>query len=299
MRRLTQFGCLPLKRSAYLLPAGDAALEDLQWLLREIRADGGEAWIVEGRFAGGVTDDEIRGRFRDLRAAEYRQIAADARAVVERVRAQPAAEDGTLDAERRRLTRRLDAAKRTDFFDADGRDEVETLMATIDRLAGGADPKRPPIDRDDLHARTWITRAGVKVDRMASAWLIRRFIDPAATFEFMAPDAAPPGTGAIRFDTFEGEFTHDGNRCTFEVLVEASGLADDPGLTALAAIVHDLDLRDDKYQRPETAGIGALIEGIVARFADDRRRLAESAPLFDTLYASFGGRHVNRSSPEK
>jgi len=93
----------------------------------------------------------------------------------------------------------------------------------------------------------------------------------------------------LRFDMFEGEFTHDGNRCTFEMLLAVSGHGNDRGLAALAQIVHDLDLRDDRYQRPETAGVGALIDGIASRFDDDHRRLAESAPLFDALYASLGG----------
>jgi hypothetical protein len=88
---------------------------------------------------------------------------------------------------------------------------------------------------------------------------------------------------------FEGEFTHDGNRCTFEVLLGVSGRGDDRGLAAIAQIVHDLDVRDDRYQRPETAGVAALIDGIVSRVDDDHRRLVESAPLFDALYASLGG----------
>jgi hypothetical protein len=95
---------------------------------------------------------------------------------------------------------------------------------------------------------------------------------------------------------FDGEFTHDGDRCTFEVLLELSGRSADPGLTAIAQIVHDIDLREDRYQRPEAAGISAMIDGLVARFDDDHRRLAESAPVFDTLYASLGGKAPDTSA---
>jgi hypothetical protein len=131
---------------------------------------------------------------------------------------------------------------------------------------------------------------------MASAWLIRRFIDPAATFVFVTPDSPPPVPDGLRFDMFDGEFTHDGDRCTFEVLLELSGRSADPGLTAIAQIVHDIDLREDRYQRPEAAGISAMIDGLVARFDDDHRRLAESAPVFDTLYASLGGKAPDTSA---
>ena len=293
MRRLVQLGALVLKRSAYLLPAGEDTLEDFHWLMQEIRNEGGDAWILEGRFVGGLTDDEARERFRVMRSSGYRALAADARVLLDRMRAprdETSEQDSTLEADRRRLARRLAATQRIDFFHADGRDEAEALMATIDRLTSVEDEKRPASpQRDRLQARTWVTRAGVKVDRMASAWLIRRFIDPAATFAFATPPAATPAD-AVRFDMFEGEFTHDGNRCTFEVLLDVVGRRDDTGLIALGEIVHDLDLRDDRYQRPETAGVGALVDGIVARFDDDHRRLAESTPLFETLYASLGVR---------
>ena len=290
MRRLTKFGALALKRSAYLLPASESSVEDFQWLRQEIKDEGGDAWVVECRFLAGLEDDELRERFRAMRAADYRNLAAEARPLVERLREGAAAADTALDAEWRRLVRRVAAARQIDFFHADEREEVEALMSTIERMLDTGSKKSTdgkPIG-DELRARTWATRTGVKVDRMSSAWLIRRFIDPAARFVFVPPETALPVPDALRFDMFEGEFTHDGNRCTFEVLL---GVLERPdaALAAIGQIVHDLDLRDEKYQRPETAGVAAMIAGIVSRFDDDHRRLAESAPLFDALYASLGG----------
>ena len=291
MRRLTKLGALALKRSAYLLPADEGTLEDFQWLRQEIRDEGGEAWVVDARFVAGLRDEEIRESFRAMRSNDYRALAAEARALLDRLRDGGSGDDDpTIEADSRRLLRRVDAARRIDFFHATERDEVEALMSTIERLVqtGNKKPTQIPT-REELRSRTWITRTGVKVDRMASAWLIRRFIDPAATFLFVAPENTSSFPDALRFDMFEGEFTHDGNRCTFEVLLTVSGRGDDRGLEVIAQIVHDLDLRDDRYQRPETAGVAALIDGIVSRFDDDHRRIAESTPLFDALYSSLGG----------
>jgi hypothetical protein len=289
MRRLNNLGALPLKRSAYLLPASDTAIEDFQWLRQEICNEGGVAWIVECGFVAGLKDDEVRERFRAMRTEDYRRLVADARALLDKWREDDVAKlEKALELEWRRLVRRAAAVRRIDFFQAGEREELEALMSTIEKTMNGgakkASERRPSLD--DLRARTWATRKGVKVDRMSSAWLIRRFIDPAARFVFVAPDAPLPVAEAVRFDMFEGEFTHDGDRCTFEVLLDLIG-HDDRALEAIAQVVHDLDIKDDKYQRPETAGVAAMINGIAARVDDDQRRLAESAPLFDALYESL------------
>jgi len=286
MRRLVQLGAIPLKKSAYLLPSGDGPLEDFEWLRREIVEQGGDAWIIQGGLRAGMTDDQAREAFRRVRADEFAALTEQARALLERARG--AESDGdTLVLEWRKLGRRVEAAARLDFFDAPGREELEVLMETIDRTLHPQTPA--PSSGEELRGRTWMTRRGVKVDRISSAWLIRRFIDPAATFVFSDPDGAPPPPDVVRFDMFEGEFTHDGDLCTFEVLLRASARAADEGLLAISQIVHDLDLKEERYQRPETAGFAALIQGITARHADDERRLAEGATMLDALYAGFRG----------
>lgn len=288
LRRLTQLGAIPLKKSAYLLPAGDASLEDFEWLRREIVEQGGDGWILEGVLKAGLTAEAARDAFRRARAADFAGLAADARVLLERARAS-APDDPTLTTEWRRLDRRVKAAARIDFFDAPGREELEVLMDTIDRTLHPA-PAAATGAADALRGRTWMTRTGVKVDRIASAWLIRRFIDPAATFVFAAPDAKPPSPDVVRFDMYEGEFTHDGDSCTFEVLLRASTRAGDAALQAIAQIVHDLDLKDDRYQRAETAGFAAMIDGIAARHTADHQRIAEGATLLDAFYASLSSR---------
>lgn len=129
---------------------------------------------------------------------------------------------------------------------------------------------------------TWVTRRGVFIDRIASAWLIQRFIDPRATFKFVANDYRPR-EGELRFDMYRGEYGHVGDRCTFETLLIEFGL-DDAALIAIGEMVHDLDCKDGKFERPETAGIGAVIRGIALATDDDEERLNRGRAIFDGLY---------------
>jgi hypothetical protein len=142
----------------------------------------------------------------------------------------------------------------------------------------------PPVGA--VNQRIWVTREHVQVDRIASAWLIKRFIDRDARFKFVPSSGYRPEPGELRFDMFEGEFTHQGDRCTFEVLLAHTGLVD-AALAAIGEIVHDIDLKDDAYGRAETAGVRSLISGIAAPGTGDEQRLARGAVLLDGLYDSF------------
>lgn len=158
-----------------------------------------------------------------------------------------------------------------DFEDETG----ESSTVTVDR----ADP-----------GTTWVTRVGVKVDRIASAWLIRRFIDEDARFKFAPARGYRARAGERRFDMFEAEYTHEGDRCTFQTLQARFGLHGNRALTAIGEIVHDIDCKDQLFDRPETAGIDGLVRGIVASTDDDAERLERGAVLFDDCYRSMRGR---------
>jgi hypothetical protein len=134
--------------------------------------------------------------------------------------------------------------------------------------------------------RTWITRGGVNVDRIASAWLIRRFIDHDARFKFVPARGYRPRAAEIRFDMYEAEYSHVGEDCTFQTLVRRFGFRD-RGLRAIGEIIHDIDCKNDLFNRPETAGTAALIRGIVQTRDDDSERLERGAALFDDLYEFF------------
>jgi len=170
----------------------------------------------------------------------------------------------------------LSDAKLRDAFNADARardgvTDAPNAMQSIDRAPRG---------------RTWVTRAGVFVDRIASAWLIQRFVDPEARFAFTSETRYQPRPGELRFDMFGGEYTHEGDRCTFETLCSRFGL-EDPALAVLAEIVHDIDLKDDKYGRAETPGVLSMLKGIAVTTQDDDERLERGAGLFDGLYATL------------
>ena len=140
--------------------------------------------------------------------------------------------------------------------------------------------------RRRTRGRTWVTRKGIHVDRMASAWLIRRFIDPEARFKFVPGRGYRPQAGELRFDMFEAEYTHDGDRCTFEVLVEKFQ-PEDRALRPVAQIVHDIDLKDSKFGRPEVQGIERLVAGIAMAHREDEERLARGSAVFEDLYEYF------------
>jgi hypothetical protein len=291
-RRLQGIGAIAVKNAVHVLPMNEETQEDFEWLLREIREGGGEAFVCEARLIDGLSDQEIRTLFDQARDADYAQVAKDARALVKSMR--PNTKPDALADQRAqvaRLRKRLADIVAIDFFGAIGRETAEgvirNLEARLNEDAGvrGKDTAQSAT-KPMLRNRTWVTREGVFADRIASAWLIRRFIDPDARFKFVAGKGYRPHEGELRFDMFEAEFTHEGDKCTFEVLLERAGLKE-PALRAIAEIIHDIDLKDGKFGRTEVAGIRTLIEGIGAATNDDTQRIARGTEVFNNLYEYF------------
>jgi len=259
-----------VKNSVYVLPDGDQSVEDFQWIRREIVDGGGDASVCRAAFIDGLTDDELRDAFRAARDADYEEITQAARAVQLPARARSrGGEPGRGEDELSRLRKRFAAVAAIDFFEASGRGSADKALNAVEMKLAPAGVRHvvaaSRIDRGKYRARTWVTRKGVFVDRMASAWLIRRFIDPDARFRFVDPESYRPMPSELRFDMFEGEFTHEGDRCTFETLLYRFGLENDPALTAIAEVVHDIDLKDAKYERPDTPGIETLLTGVARK----------------------------------
>jgi hypothetical protein len=290
-RRLQALGAAAVKNSVYVLPRSDAALEDFQWVRREIVAGGGDASVCEATFVEGLSDAAVEALFNAAREADYEALAREAR------RLQAATKPGRrrrTAAERAgttllRLRKRLADVAAVDFFGATGRGTVEGILAAVEGSLRAGAAGTPPARAEPfgpVRGRTWVTRAGVHVDRIASAWLIRRFIDPEARLKLVRGQDYSPEDGELRFDMFEAEFTHEGEECTFEVLLRRFAI-DDPALRHLGEIVHDVDLKDSRFSRPEAPGMDRLVAGIAMRHKDDESRLREGAAVFEALYEYF------------
>jgi hypothetical protein len=289
-RHLQRIGAAAIKNSVYALPANEQSREDFNWVLREIAEGGGDGSIVEASFVEGLSDDQVREMFRAARDAEYEQVSEQARLLSREVPRRPVPEEKRPELGRKlaRLQKRASEIVALDFFGAGGREPVEGLLREVaTRLASGAAEveEEEPMEAKPQGA-TWVTRTGIHADRMASAWLIRRFIDSKAKFKFAPPKHYRHSAGELRFDMFEGEYTHRGELCTFEVLLQRFKLQNS-ALKRLAEIVHDIDLKDEKYERPEKAGIEQLVNGIAMAHDDDEARLARASAAFDDLYVLF------------
>jgi hypothetical protein len=292
-RRLQGLGAISVKGAVYALPHGEQSLEDFQWLLREVEEGGGEGLICEASLIDGLGDQEVRALFDAAREEDYGEIANELRDLGLQMRNQDtAAKKQEGKAQLTRLRRRFSEVSEIDFFGATGRLTVDGLLTELEgRLAqeaSGAGLTEDELQNapDDLVGKIWVTRAGVHIDRIACAWLIRRFIDPKARFKFVSEKDYSARQGELRFDMFKGEFTHEGDKCSFEVLLERVA-PKDRALRAIAEIVHDIDLKDGKFGREETAGIAHVISGICASQKDDLARLERGAAIFADTYESF------------
>ena len=281
-RRLQRLGAIAFKNSVYVLPKSDQALEDFQWVLRELWDGGAEGSLLEGRLVEGVTTNQLEAMFHAARDADYAAIGDEARDAAKRRRLSAV----EIRAHIERLQQRLAEVAAIDFFGAPGKLAAEKALAELERRLQPDTETPPAVQTTPLVNRTWVTRTGVHVDRIASAWLIRRFIDAKATFKFVQAKGYTPEAGELRFDMFDAEFTHEGDRCTFEVLLQRLHL-EDRSLKHIAEIVHDLDCKDAKFKREEAPGIGQAVAGICLSHADDDMRLSRGGELFEALYESF------------
>ena len=296
-RRLQSLGAVAVKPTVQALPATEDALEDFQWIAKELEAAGGDAFVCEAKLVEGVTDAQLRALFDQARDTDYRAVTTDASACARRLSGKHSASAEALSNSRTllpRLRKRLAEIAAIDFFGANGRAAAESALRELETHVmqhekRNPEPKAPaPAARllKELKGKVWVTRRNVHVDRIACAWLVRTFIDAKARFKFVPATGYTPQRNELRFDMADAEFTHRGDHCSFEVLLAEAGLRD-AALQAIAEIVHDLDLKDAKFGRPEAGGVRQLISGITLGTDDDNARLSRGAELFNDLYRSL------------
>ena len=276
-RRLKKMGAVQLKTSTYLLPDEPAQYEQFQWLAQQIRDYGGDSTLVRAQEIEGLTRDEVVSLFNTAREAEYADLKKALQNFISRRRkldAESAA--GELE----RLTKQFRELRQIDFFDSARGHEVAMLL----RRAEGPRHSRKfqTLDAKQYRGKTWLTRPRPEIDRVGSAWLISRFIDPKAKFVFAPSAQSVPG--AIPFDMLDAEFSHHGNNCTFETLVKRFSLAD-KAVSRIAEMIHDADLDDAKFQRVECMGIDRVLKGWAKQGLTDKEILRHGFECFDALYA--------------
>ena len=298
-RKLQKLGAIAIKNSVYVLPATEKAYEDFQWLKQEIESAAGEASVFKAASVEGATDQEIIDAFRKARDDEFAAVAAEFDGLTGTIREQSRGKHlsaGRLavhESEIDRLHSELERIAGNDFFVATGRVAAFTAFERCQkqlRAAQGpktytssSDNKGGKLDVTKYQGQRWVTRRNLHIDRLASAWLIKQFIDKRPRFYFVAEGETIEG--AIPFDMFGAEFTHQGEDCTFETMLKRFGLSENKGLRHIAEIVHDVDLKDDKFHRLEAAGLNAIIDGLSKVLRDDRKLLQQTGVVFDGLHA--------------
>jgi hypothetical protein len=284
-RQLRRLGAISPAGSLYLLPASDEAAEAFQWMSGEVRQAGGDALSLRVSRFEGLSDEQLIELFNAARGAEYAELDEQAAALEQALSPdiEPEVQDKTREA-LARLRRRHGEIARVDYFGCPAGQALAARLARIEMaLTLGEETPRAvtPLRREEYQASRWATRPRPHVDRLACVWLIRRFINPQAQIRY----TTTPESDEVAFDTPESYFGHQGNLCTFETMLLAFGLVD-PALRGLAEIVHEIDLRDGRYLRPETAGIDAVLRGWRQAGLADVDLERNGVALFEALYAA-------------
>lgn len=292
-RALKALGCAALRDGAYLLPADAPQAKDLAAIVADVQAHGGTASLLDVRARDAVQQQGLRALFDRAGAYErWRDSARVLRGALRRL------DEAAARRRLRALDESLAAIARIDFFAgaaaAQAQAEAEALRAAVDARFSPGEPRMRAgrLERSDprkFRGRRWATRARPWVDRLACAWLIRRFVDPRAQFVWLDASTKSPKTprGAIGFDYDGATFTHVGGRVTFEVMAAAFGLDDDAGLRRIGEIVHFLDVGGIAV--PEAAGVEAVLAGLRSAEPDDDKLVRAAAAVFDALYAGAKG----------
>jgi hypothetical protein len=275
-RKLQRYGTLPLGNSGYFLPNSEANRERFEWLATAVRTEGGEASVLEVQSIDNCSFAQMKQRFSDARAGDYRRLLKTLRKSA-----------STNQSSRiTRIRRRFQDIVSIDFFGSPLRKQVEHALNSMQtpKERSGL-PQIGNVSPAEYRSRVWVTRPRPGVDRVTSAWLIRKFIDPKARFAFAPEDKKP--ANAVPFDMYEGGFGHRGEDCTFETLLKVFHIRDKKVL-AMAEAVHDADLFDEKFGRKEGFGIDEVMKGWAREGLSDQELLKRGMQLAEALYKSLG-----------
>jgi hypothetical protein len=275
-RKLQRYGTLPLGNSGYFLPNTDGNRERFEWLATAVRTEGGEASVLEVQSIDNCSFAQMKQRFSDARAGDYRELLNDLRNPASAKRSSRIT----------RLRQRFQDIVSIDFFGSPLRKQVEQALNSLQTSkTKSVLPEIANVSPAEYRNRVWVTRPRPGIDRVTSAWLIRKFVDPKAKFTFAPEDKKP--AKAVPFDMYEGGFGHRGEDCTFETLLKVFHIREKKVLV-MAEVVHDADLFDEKFGRKEGFGIDEVLKGWAREGLSDQELLKRGIELTDGLYKSLG-----------
>ena len=284
-RRLKKFGALQLKTSAYVLPDEPTHYERFQWLGKEVVDMGGEATLARVAELEGMPRAAVVALFNDARSKDYDEVAEALSALIKDRKARKANPDAFV-TQLQKLKGRFQEIQAIDYFQCSRGEDVQMLFQ---KAAASEAPTKKSVAAKrlqiaDYKGKLWLTRPRSEIDRVGSAWLIRKFIDPEARFTFAETPTAQPA--AVPYDMLDVEFSHHGDCCTFETLMDRFGIRD-RAVRLLAELIHDADLEDDKFHRVEGFGVERVFKGWAKQGLTDQEILAKGFECFDGLYAEF------------
>lgn len=289
-RRISASGAVQLKTGLQILPNRDDLLENITWLIGEVNSLGGEALAIQCARIEGMDDGQIEKLFQAQVDQEFLQIQTEARALAA---AHPCPGDDKakeFSLALRKLRKRCEALQSLDFFPSGAAAKTMTVLDTVSeklRSQGRASAPAILLDRSAYQSRIWVTRARPYVDRLSSAWLISRFIDAKARFRFLQPEEnAEAEKEAVAFDVQGGEFTHQGELITFEVMARGFGLLD-PGVVKIGELIRFIDIQEGMTLPDDAALLKTLLDGLIALSAGDHQLLDRALLLFDALHAGY------------
>ena len=276
-RKLKKSGAIQIQTSTYVLPDEPARYEAFQWLTQEVRSAGGDATLVRAREIEGLSNEKLIELFNTARAKEYATLRELLRALNHRRRTRSSATFGDkLDPARKQFRE----IRQTDFFNCPRAQDVEMLLRKMEGTQPG-EASVPKVSTRDYRGKTWVTRPRPEIDRVGSAWLIRKFIDPKAKFIFAKK--IPANSRSVSFDMLDSEFSHHGEDCTFETLVKRFRIQDNI-VRRMGEMIHDADLDDDKFERAECIGIDRVLKGLGREGISDQEILRRGFQCLDALH---------------
>jgi hypothetical protein len=288
-RRLRRLGAISPTGGIYILPAQDMCVEAFQWLAQEIKQANGQAMVMSVQQLEGLTDQQLIDLFREARQEDYAELKMQVTNLEQTITVEKNTEKFVDFREAlTKLQKQYSDIRQIDYFDSPDGVQLAAQLAKIAKTLAPVVEPSPQIAQVSIESyrdRVWGTRPKPHVDRLACAWLIRRFINAEATIRY----AHQPIAAEVTFDMSEAEFSHTGNLCTFETMIQAFDL-DTPGLSLLAEIVHEIDLQDERYFHPEITGVEAILKGWLQLDLPDTELEKYGIALFEGLISELSTR---------